>query len=161
MTTLVYPARLMAAPRRPTDALLKRLRERGLTYPGAHTKSPWPGHLDLAVKDKTFAYLSVEGEPFSISCKLPDSGVMALSLPHTAPTAYGLGKSGWVTATFPDGEVLPEEILAAWIEESYRAQAPKKLVAQLDAAPSAPAAREPSTAKSAGRSRSKARRAPR
>ena len=50
-----------------TDDVLKELREFGLAYPGAHTKSPWPGHLDLAVKDKTFAYLSIEGEPFSIS----------------------------------------------------------------------------------------------
>ena len=30
-------------------------------FPGAHTKSPWPGHLDLAVKGKTFAYLSIAG----------------------------------------------------------------------------------------------------
>ena len=123
----------MAAKARPTDTLLKKLRAFGLAYPGAHTKSPWPGHLDLAVNDKTFAYLSIEGEPFSISCKLPHTGAMALSLPNTEPTGYGLGKSGWVSARFPDGEALPAEILEAWIDESYRAQAPKKLVAMLDA----------------------------
>lgn len=133
----------MPPSRRPTDALVKRLRARGLTLPGAHTKSPWPGHLDLAVNDKTFAYLSVEGDPFSISCKLPVTGFMALSLPNTAPAAYGLGKAGWVTATSPDGEALPEEILTAWIEESYRAQAPKKLVAELDAHPAGPAKKKP------------------
>lgn len=123
----------MAKKRSPTDTLLKELRDFGLGYPGAHTKSPWPGHLDLAVNDKTFAYLSVEGEPFSISCKLPRSGAMALTLPSTEPTGYGLGKSGWVSARFPDGEVLPVDILKAWIDESYRAQAPKKLVKELDA----------------------------
>jgi hypothetical protein len=53
-----------------TKAVLKELRAFGLRFPGAHLKSPWPGHLDLAVKDKTFAYLSIEGEPFGISCKL-------------------------------------------------------------------------------------------
>jgi predicted DNA-binding protein (MmcQ/YjbR family) len=115
-----------------TDAALKELREFGLAYPGAHTKSPWPGHLDLAVKDKTFAYLSVEGEPFGISCKLPQSAAAALMLPDTKPTAYGLGKSGWVSASFPDGDV-PVPLLKEWIDESYRAQAPKKLVASLDA----------------------------
>ncbi|HTE46329.1 MAG TPA: MmcQ/YjbR family DNA-binding protein [Gemmatimonadaceae bacterium] len=120
-------------PRRknPMDAVLKELREFGLAYPGAHTKSPWPGHLDLAVKDKTFAYLSVEGEPFSISCKLPHSSAAALSLPFTKPTAYGLGKSGWVSAQIPEGEMLPIDMLKEWIDESYRAQAPKKLVATL------------------------------
>jgi predicted DNA-binding protein (MmcQ/YjbR family) len=142
----------MTRKRSPTDALLKDLRAFGLEYPGAHPKSPWPGHLDLAVNDKTFAYLSVEGEPFSISCKLPRSGAMALALPNTEPTAYGLGKSGWVSARFPDGEVPPVEMLKAWIDESYRAQAPKKLVKQLDAggAAAAPAPAKPSARKKGG-----------
>ncbi len=70
-----------------TDAAVKELRAFGLRYPGAHTKSPWPGHLALAVNDKTFAYLSVEGGPFSISCKLPHSGTVALMLPFSQPTA--------------------------------------------------------------------------
>jgi hypothetical protein len=39
---------------RKTDAMLKALRSWGLSrFPGAHTKSPWPGHLDLAAHDKT------------------------------------------------------------------------------------------------------------
>jgi hypothetical protein len=76
------------------DKAVAELRAFGLAYPGAHLKSPWPGHKDLAVKDKTFAYLSLEGEPFSISCKLPHSSGAALQRPYTWPTAYGLGKSG-------------------------------------------------------------------
>jgi predicted DNA-binding protein (MmcQ/YjbR family) len=116
----------------PSDKVLAELRNFGLAYPGARTKSPWPGHLDLAVNDKTFAYLSIEGEPFSISCKLPENAEVALLLPFCTPTAYGLGKSGWVSATFPD-KVPPVEMLKQWIDESYRAQAPKKLVKQLDA----------------------------
>jgi predicted DNA-binding protein (MmcQ/YjbR family) len=121
----------MPRTKRVTDAVLKELREFGLAYPGAHTKSPWPGHLDLAVKDKTFAYLSVEGEPFKISCKLPQSNAAALMLPFAEPTGYGLGKSGWVSAQFPEGEMPPKDLLKEWIDESYRAQAPKKLVATL------------------------------
>lgn len=114
-----------------SDKVLATLRTFGLAYPGAHTKSPWPGHLDLAVKDKTFAYLSVEGEPFSISCKLPESHAAALMLPFCAPTPYGLGKSGWVSAKFEKGEVPPVELFKQWIDESYRAQAPKTLLKQL------------------------------
>ncbi len=120
-----------------TDAVLKELRAYGLALPGAHTKSPWPGHLDLAVNDKTFAYLSLEGEPFHISCKLPESAAMALMLPNVEPAAYGLGKSGWVAADFSDGKLPPIEMLKSWIDESYRAQAPKKLLKQLDGAPAA------------------------
>src|SRR3954471_5036582 len=91
--------------------LLKALREFGLAYPGAHTKSPWPGHLDLAVKDKTFAYLSIEGEPFGISCKLAQShGAPLTMFPFASPTEYGLGKSGWVSAKFPPGQEPPVEL---------------------------------------------------
>jgi len=118
------------AAKRSTDAVLRDLRAFGLSYPGAHTKSPWPGHLDLAVNDKTFAYLSLEGEPLSISCKLPSSSAVALMLPFCKPTGYGLGKSGWVSASFE--RAAPDlEMLKAWVDESYRAQAPKKLVAQI------------------------------
>src|SRR5262245_51598052 len=43
----------MATKRRSNAAgTIARLREQGLArYPGAHLKSPWPGHLDLAVRD--------------------------------------------------------------------------------------------------------------
>jgi len=112
-----------------SDGLAAELRAFGLGYPGAHIKAPWPGHADLAVRDKTFAYLSVDGEPFSISCKLPYTGPEALELPFTRPTAYGLGKSGWVTAEPREGDEVPADLFRSWIDESYRAQAPKKLVA--------------------------------
>jgi predicted DNA-binding protein (MmcQ/YjbR family) len=121
------------------NAAVAELRAFGLRYPGAHTKSPWPGHLDLAVNDKTFAYLSLEGQPLSVSCKLPRSGAAALMLPFTKPTAYGLGKSGWVSASFAAGDAPPVGLLKSWIDESYRAQAPKRLVKQLDAASGATA----------------------
>ena len=121
----------MARGKKAVESPVDRLRAFGLRYPGAHTKSPWPGHLDLAVKDKTFAYLSLAGEPVTISCKLPHSADVALALPFTTPTAYGLGKSGWVTASFPDDAGVPLELLEQWIDESYRAQAPKRLSAGL------------------------------
>jgi predicted DNA-binding protein (MmcQ/YjbR family) len=119
------------------DAALKELRAFGLAFPGTHTKSPWPGHLDLAVKDKTFAYLSLEGQPLGISCKLPHSAEAALMMPFAKPTGYGLGKSGWVTAEIPLGETPPVALFKDWIEESYRAQAPRTLVKQLDGGVSA------------------------
>ena len=146
------------------DAALRELRAFGLRYPGAHTKSPWPGHLDLAVNDKTFAYLGLEGEPFSIACKLPHSAAMALNLPFTAPTPYGLGRSGWVTATPPAGRAIAIELFKAWIDESYRAQAPKRLAALLPPgggpgpAASAAAAPRPSAAPRGGTRRRSLRR---
>ncbi len=133
-----------------SDDALEELRAFGLAYPGAHIKSPWPGHLDLAVKDKTFAYLPPQGEPFSIGCKLPQSCSVALMLPFTKPTEYGLGKSGWVTANPPPDRAIPIEMFKEWIDESYRAQAPKTLLKQLlTAAPDKVAAKKPAEKKPA------------
>ena len=115
-----------------TDAILAELRAFGLAYPGAHSKAPWPAHDDLAVNDKTFAYLPVAGQPFSLSVKLPYTGEVALDLPYAKPTAYGLGKSGWVSFAPSEGEMPSLDRLKDWIDESYRAQAPKKLVRELD-----------------------------
>ena len=112
--------------------LIEELRAFGLSLPGAHRKSPWPDHDDLAVKDKTFAYLPAKGKPFSLSCKLPYTGYEALQLPFAELTGYGLGKSGWVSFNPAPNEIPSLGQLKAWVEESYRAQAPRKLVRELD-----------------------------
>ena len=114
------------------DTARSTLKKFGLEFPGAHSKSPWPEHDDLAVKDKTFAFMSAPGQPFNVSCKLPVSSAEALKHPFAKPTGYGLGKSGWVTFNFAATDKPPVEQLKKWILESYRAVAPKKLLAQLE-----------------------------
>jgi hypothetical protein len=58
-------------------------------------------------------------------------GDFALMQPFAAPTGYGLGKSGWVTASFTKKEKVPVALLGAWLRESYLAVAPKKIGARL------------------------------
>ncbi len=67
-----------------------------------------------------------------LGVKLPQSGEFALMHPFVKPSGYNLGKHGWVTVTPPPDGEQPVELLKEWIEESYRAVAPKRLVAQLD-----------------------------
>ena len=117
------------------DAIVRELGAFGLAYPGAHGKSPWPGHDDVAVRDRTFAYLPADGEPFSLSVKLPYTSEVALELPIAKPTGYGLGRSGWVTFTPAEDEMPPVEQMKEWIDQSYRAQAPRRLVKELDSRP--------------------------
>ena len=76
-----------------------------------------------------------------VSCKLPHTAATALMLPFASPTPYALGNSGWVTAQFEPGDDVPIALLKEWIDESYRAQAPKKLIAQLDGGAKAEALR--------------------
>ena len=56
-----------------------------------------------------------------------------LEAPYAKPMPYGLGKSGWVSLTLPETGGPSEETLKLWLDESYRAQAPKKLVKELNA----------------------------
>src|SRR6516164_6710071 len=105
-----------------------------LAFPEAYEEFPW-GHRAIKVKGKAFLFLSNGINPdgaFSLSVKLPLSGKLALSLPFASPTEYGLGKSGWVTARFHNGDNVPIDMLAEWLNESYRAIAPKTLVARLE-----------------------------
>ncbi len=112
----------------PTEA---RLRELGLSYPETTEAFPW-GHRSLKVRGKSFAFMSNDGGVFSLSVKLTTSNLPALSQPFVEPTGYGLARTGWVTARFPAEVTPPLTLLEAWLDESFRAVAPKKLVTRLD-----------------------------
>ena len=90
----------------------KRLRPLVALLSGGATGSLGAGHLDLAVNDKTFAYLSIDGEPFSIGCKRPVSARVALMLPFVTPLAAGLGRGGWGTARRADAPVPAGRVTA-------------------------------------------------
>lgn len=115
------------------------LRDFALSFPGTHEDFPW-GHRALKVKGKAFVFMGHERGGLGLSVKLPHSNAAALMMPFATPTGYGLGKSGWVSADFPRGEKPPMEMLRQWVEESYRAVAPKKLVDQIGSTVSAPVA---------------------
>lgn len=108
-----------------------RLRARALSFPETTEDFPW-GERAIKVRGKAFLFLRAEGREVSFSVKLPRSAVEALELPNVEPTQYGLGKHGWVTARVDGGRDAPLETFEAWLDESYRAVAPKRLVAQLD-----------------------------
>jgi predicted DNA-binding protein (MmcQ/YjbR family) len=114
------------------ESLERELRDYAMGYPEATEDKPW-GHSAIKVKGKAFVFLGGEKDTteLSLSLKLPQSRDMAVDLPFAEPTGYGLGKSGWVTARFSKVGDVPLELLKSWIDESYRAIAPKKLVKTL------------------------------
>lgn len=116
------------------------LRAFALGYPGAHEEFPW-GERVIKVKGKVFVFLGRDDAGLGLSVKLPQSRLMALGLPFATPTGYGLGKSGWVSVQFGPREKPPLDLMQAWIDESYRAVAPKKLVATLPGSEAAPRAK--------------------
>lgn len=116
----------------PHDAR-KALLDFALSLPGAWEDHPW-GDTVVKVGKKVFLFAGVDKEGrFGFSAKLPESGDAALAMPGAEPTGYGLGQSGWVSIRVAADEMGPVELYKEWVEESYRAVAPKKLVKQLGA----------------------------
>jgi predicted DNA-binding protein (MmcQ/YjbR family) len=126
----VPPSKPDAANRKPTKQEAP-LRDFALGFPGAREDFPW-GHRAYKVRNKIFLILGGEENRLNLTVKLPASGILALKLPFAQPTGYGLGKSGWVTVDLSGAKQPPLDMLCEWIDESYRAIAPRKLVAQLD-----------------------------
>ena len=88
----------------------------------------------MKVNKKVFVFMGKKDDfdSLGLGVKLPNSSTEALKLSFTEPAGYGMGKYGWVSVKLLPGDELPVDLLLSWIEESYRAVAPKKLVAQLD-----------------------------
>jgi predicted DNA-binding protein (MmcQ/YjbR family) len=111
--------------------LMASLESLALGFPGAWADNPW-GDSVVKVGKKIFVFLGDTPEQQMITVKVPESHEHAMSFTGAAPTGYGLGKAGWVT--IPVGGVGSDdaEVLHDFVEESYRAIAPKKLIKELD-----------------------------
>ncbi len=119
----------------PTHPLAEPLMEFALSLPEAWEDHPW-GENVAKVGKKVFVFFGLTDpeHPFGMTVKLPNSSEVALALPWGKSPGYGMDRGHWVWLTPP--EDAPLEMLTEWIEESYRAVAPRRLVAHLaDVAP--------------------------
>ena len=106
----------------------KALRKAALKYPDTAEDFPWDHHAFKAAGKKTFLFLTgMEGGGFNCSMKLPYRQDEALQLKGAEKTGYGMGASGWVTFTCGATAKPPLAKLVDYLDESWRAVAPKKL----------------------------------
>lgn len=117
---------------RTLESIAAELRAEALDYPETYEENPW-GDRVVKVGGKIFFFCGVHKDELYVTAKLPHSGVMALQLPFAEPTHYGMGKHGWVTAHFRKPAEVPVGMLHEWIEESFRAIAPRKILELIDA----------------------------
>lgn len=137
-------------PTKPTAEIArvaKAIEKLALAYPTVTLDHPW-GHSAFKVRGKVFLFLNADADGVSLSIKLPHSADAVLSFGFAEPTGYGLGKSGWVTARFQDSGDVPMELVRDWLDESFGAVAPKKLLGTVEKATrpakkQAPAAKKP------------------
>ncbi|HUZ11519.1 MAG TPA: MmcQ/YjbR family DNA-binding protein [Caulobacteraceae bacterium] len=109
------------------------------SMPGAWEDHPWD-HTVMKVGQKIFVFFGGAAsapDVLSVTVKLPVSYEMALSLPFMRPAGHGLWKGGWAQLTQRSGDEIDFGTIEAWIVQSYRAVAPKRLVKQFDAAAAA------------------------
>ena len=116
-------------PKQTTSSIAKTLRSHALSYPETTEAFPW-GESAFKVKGKTFVFMRADPADLSFSVKLTKSRKQALALPGSEPTHYGLGAKGWVTLRPTAKTSL--ELLLSFVDESYRAIAPKRVLDQLD-----------------------------
>jgi predicted DNA-binding protein (MmcQ/YjbR family) len=108
------------------------LRKAALAYPETREDHPW-GEIAIKVKDKVFLFMGYsEDGSYGFSVKLPKSGPAVLKKKFAEPTHYGLGKHGWVSIRYKKDADVPMKDALAWLDESFRAVAPKKVLAKLD-----------------------------
>ena len=101
-----------------------------LAFPSATEEWPWDERV-VKVRGKIFVFLGMVEGSLRVGVKLPVSHEMALTLPYCTPSGYGLGRAGWVTAHFTTRQKPDVPLLKSWIEQSYRAVAPRRLSASL------------------------------
>lgn len=106
------------------------LLSQSLAYPDAVQEAPW-GHQVAKVRKKVFVFFSIEPDRLGFTVKLPASAAEALETGWMKPTGYGLGKSGWCSGEFKEAGDVPLDRLLDWMDESYRAVAPKSLTKDL------------------------------
>ena len=113
-------------------AIYEAVRAAALGYPAAYEEAPW-GHSVVKVNKKIFVFASLKEDRAAFSLKLPTSSEAALESASAAPMGYGMGKHGWVSFTFHEGDAFTLDTFTAWLDESFRAVAPKKLLKAIDA----------------------------
>lgn len=107
---------------------MDELRELALRLPGTAEGIACAGTAlecaTVTAGSKAFLFLRDD----EIRLKLRDSLPEVTGLATAEPARYSVGAHGWVTLRPP---LAGDEPMAAWIEESFRLVASKRLVAQL------------------------------
>ena len=126
----------MAEPEKPAPTAAERaeaeLTAYGLSLPETSLAYGWAMVRNLRVRDRPFAMFGDKAQPLdqlTIVVKLPISFEMVQGLWFVRESRGWYRQHDWVIAHFgPDDDIAAEmDTLKAWLRQSYRAAAPKRL----------------------------------
>lgn len=112
-----------------SQSISKHLREQALALPETSEGTSCVNRA-FKVRKKNFLFVGEKEEEVRVMLKLSASLEEAQAMNDPRVSA---GKTGWVTILFHPNDVPDEDLLSAWVIESFRTLGPKTVVKQLDA----------------------------
>ena len=93
----------------------------------------WGGEPTFRVRGKNFVFTSPDASTLTVKLPADEAAAVVATDPHVSPTAYGLGRHGWVSVTLgrrPAAARRWREI-EEWVRTSYTLVAPRRLARQV------------------------------
>jgi predicted DNA-binding protein (MmcQ/YjbR family) len=92
----------------------------------------WGGEPTFRVRGKNFVFTGPDASTLTVKLPVDEAAAVVATDPDVSPTAYGLGRHGWVSVTLGrrTGASRWREI-EEWVRTSYTLIAPRRLARQV------------------------------
>jgi predicted DNA-binding protein (MmcQ/YjbR family) len=105
----------------------------------------WGDHPTFRVRGRSFVFCDADATHLTVKLSKEEAAAVVATDPRAEPAGYGLGRSGWISATLGQ-DVAPDswDEIEEWVRTSYTLVAPKALARQVLASDETAARRRPS-----------------
>jgi predicted DNA-binding protein (MmcQ/YjbR family) len=92
----------------------------------------WGDHPTFRVRGKSFVFCDADATHLTVKLSKEEAAAVVATDPRAEPAGYGLGRSGWISATLGE-DVAPDawDEVEEWVRTSYTLVAPKSLARQV------------------------------
>ncbi|HEX4493940.1 MAG TPA: MmcQ/YjbR family DNA-binding protein [Acidimicrobiia bacterium] len=87
----------------------------------------WGGEPTFRVRNKNFVFTDHPVSRMSVKLPVEEAAAVVATDPDAQPTAYGLGRHGWVSVVVGRANAARWELVEEWVRTSYTLVAPKSL----------------------------------
>ena len=105
------------------------IRKLALSYPEVE-ETPSCVNRAFKARKKSFLFLGMKDETYSVRLKLSESLAEAERLAEKSPENYSVGMHGWTLVTLSHTKSPPRGLMKRWVDESFRLLAPKALTGE-------------------------------